>query len=189
MYKDEHVTSAQAKLTVFSCWITDICSLSESPLVVCLIDCVCPLNVSIKDKNSSAALQRMHQPLSGILFAVSFTNTLYWKKHYTCDKRMCSSWVRKNTWGLSVMFYGKCITSVLSHQCCAPPHCWSFEPTEEPLGLYCTLRLCLLGKQTKYHVSLLTKGRKPLCNRTEQHKSWILNTNTIQRKSLYNNVI
>ena len=120
----------------------------------------------------------------------------YWKTH-NCDDRMCSSSETKKTWGLSVMFYGKFITSVLSHQSCAPPHCWSYEPTE-PLGLYCTLRLCLLGKQTKHHTSLLTKGRKILCNTTELHKSWIQNRSTTQRwyalkekrkKSLFKNEI
>lgn len=72
------------------------------------------------------------------------------------------------------MFYGKCITSVPSHQSCAPPHYWGFEPTE-PLGLYCTLRLCLLGKQTKHHTSLLTGGREIFCNRTKHTitQTWI----------------
>lgn len=60
----------------------------------------------------------------------------------------------------------KNITLVPSHQSFAPE---ALSQTE-PLGLYCTLRLGLLGKQKKNSSHRCReRGEKRLCNRSEQH--------------------
>lgn len=120
------------------------------------------------------------QLLACTLFAGLFTNCLLNKVQQLVWDRV--QWLReKITQVLSVMLR-KYVTPMLSHQSPALPYCGGFEPTE-PLGLYCTLTLCL---HTKDHTPLLTNGRKH-CEIGRSHNRWILNIKTVfQGQYIYN---
>lgn len=94
------------------------------------IACLCPVHcyASGKDRNIDPVLQRMQHWQVFPLQPSSLSQFLLTGRSSTVQMRG-----QKNTWGLSVMFYGKCITSVAAHQSCAPPHClrlwgrWTFR--------------------------------------------------------------